>query len=56
MKGLQALAAGLTFDLCKLRGITAEGVVTRAKLDKNLEAVKETREKVEALAKLCKLL
>lgn len=56
MKGLQALAAGLTFDLCKLRGITAEGVVTHAKLDKNLEAVKETREKVDALAKLYKLL
>ena len=56
MKGLRTLAAGLTFDLCKLRGITAEGVVTHAKLDKNLEAVKETREKVDALAKLCKLL
>lgn len=56
MKGLRALAAGLTFDLCKLRGITADGVVTRAKLNKNLEAVKETCEKVDALAKLCKLL
>lgn len=56
MKGLRALAAGLTFDLCKLRGITADGVVTRAKLEENLEAVKEAREKVDALAKLCKLL
>lgn len=56
MKSLQTLAARVTFDLCKLRGITAEGVVTRAKLDKNLEAVKEAREKVDALAKLYKLL
>lgn len=56
MKSLRTLAAGLTFDLCKLRGITADGVVTRAKLEENLEAVKEAREKVDALAKLCKLL
>lgn len=56
MNGLQTLAAGLTFDLCKLRGITAEGTVTRAKLDKNLETMKETRGKVDALTKLCKLL
>ena len=56
MKGLRTLAAGLTFDLCKLRGITADGVVTRAKLEENLEAVKEACEKVDALRKLCKLL
>jgi hypothetical protein len=56
MNGLRTLAAGLTFDLCKLRGITAEGTVTRAKLDKNLETMKETRGKVDALTKLCKLL